>query len=124
MIKDTSASGIEFHFQSHLSIFSPHISDAFSISTGSDGNCELRTQMQLDRETIEHYLLNISVANDDRHDYALVGITVLDDNDNTPQFVFDNELSLPLYFAAIASNAPAFTHIITVKVFINSVKYF
>uniref|UniRef100_A0A9J2Q753 Cadherin domain-containing protein n=1 Tax=Ascaris lumbricoides TaxID=6252 RepID=A0A9J2Q753_ASCLU len=97
------------------SIVSGNYRDAFSISTGADGNCELRTQMELDRETIEHYLLNVTVENDEQKDFALVGITVLDENDNIPQFVFDNELSLPIYFAAIALNAPAFTHVVKVK---------
>uniref|UniRef100_A0A915B6B8 Cadherin domain-containing protein n=1 Tax=Parascaris univalens TaxID=6257 RepID=A0A915B6B8_PARUN len=91
------------------------VSDAFSISTGADGNCELRTQMELDRETIEHYLLNVTVEKDAQKDFALVGITVLDENDNIPQFIFDNELSLPIYFAAVPLNAPAFTHVVKVK---------
>uniref|UniRef100_A0A0M3HK74 Cadherin domain-containing protein n=1 Tax=Ascaris lumbricoides TaxID=6252 RepID=A0A0M3HK74_ASCLU len=76
--------------------------------------------MELDRETIEHYLLNVTVKNDEQKDFALVGVTVIDENDNIPQFVFDNELSLPIYFAAIALNAPAFTHVVKVKVFHSS----
>ena len=72
--------------------------------------------MELDRESVERYLLNISVSAGDQHDYALVSVTVLDVNDNVPRFVFDNDLGLSTYFGAVSSSAPAFTRILTAKV--------
>jgi hypothetical protein len=43
--------------------------------------------MQLDREAIGHYLLNISVENGGQIDWTVVNVTVLDANDNKPKFV-------------------------------------
>ncbi|VDO42409.1 unnamed protein product [Haemonchus placei] len=74
---------------------------AFSVTAGIDGNCELRTQMELDRETVERYLLNVTVTAGTETDFALVSITVLDVNDNVPRFIYDNDL--------------AFTRVLTVK---------
>uniref|UniRef100_A0A7E4ZZ37 Cadherin-23 n=1 Tax=Panagrellus redivivus TaxID=6233 RepID=A0A7E4ZZ37_PANRE len=88
---------------------------AFSVSPGADGNCELRTQMQLDRETGERYLLNITVTSGHQTDFALVSIIVLDANDNAPRFVFNNNLELATYFAGVSSTAGPFTRILTVK---------
>lgn len=52
------------------------------------GDCELRTQTQLDRESVSGYQLNVSVQNDVQSDSAMVAVTVLDVNDNKPKFVF------------------------------------
>lgn len=73
--------------------------------------------MELDRETTERHLLNVTVSAGSQTDFALVGITVLDANDNVPRFIYDNDLGLETYFAGIASNAGAFTKVITVKVY-------
>ncbi|KAF7633090.1 hypothetical protein Mgra_00007519 [Meloidogyne graminicola] len=62
---------------------------AFSVAQNNEGNCELRTQMQLDRETISHYLLNITVENGGQQDWALININVLDLNDNRPKFILN-----------------------------------
>lgn len=43
-------------------------------------------------------------------------MTVLDSNDNTPIFQFDNDLSLMHYYAGVSSEASAFTKVLTVKV--------
>lgn len=44
--------------------------------------------MQLDRELVAEYRLNISIQNGDQMDVAHALITVLDTNDNRPKFVF------------------------------------
>uniref|UniRef100_A0A914N8N9 Cadherin domain-containing protein n=1 Tax=Meloidogyne incognita TaxID=6306 RepID=A0A914N8N9_MELIC len=62
---------------------------AFSVAQNGEGNCELRTQMQLDREAIPNYLLNITVENGGQQDWTLANISVLDVNDNKPKFVFN-----------------------------------
>uniref|UniRef100_A0A183D886 CA domain-containing protein n=1 Tax=Gongylonema pulchrum TaxID=637853 RepID=A0A183D886_9BILA len=99
------------------SIISGNKGGAFSILSGSDGNCELRTQMQLDRESTEHYHLNVSVKSEQElPDYATVEVTVLDANDNAPKFIYPNNGQLSNgYFAALAIGAPAHTHLVTVK---------
>lgn len=45
--------------------------------------------MQLDREAIPNYLLNITVENGGQQDWTLANISVLDVNDNRPKFVFN-----------------------------------
>jgi hypothetical protein len=92
------------------------VAGAFSVTAGADGNCELRTQMTLDRESVERYLLNVTVASNGQSDFTLVGVTVLDENDNTPRFIYDNDLGLALYFGGVAAAAGAFTRVLTVKV--------
>ncbi|KAL7078356.1 hypothetical protein ACQ4LE_002771, partial [Meloidogyne hapla] len=62
---------------------------AFSVAQNGEGDCELRTQMQLDREAIPNYLLNITVENGGQQDWTLANISVLDVNDNRPKFVFN-----------------------------------
>jgi hypothetical protein len=84
-------------------IVSGNYKQAFSISPSADGNCELRTQNALDRETIERYLLNVTVTSEAQTDYSLVYITVLDVNDNAPKFVYANDLPKNGYFAGIGS---------------------
>ncbi|KAK0399970.1 hypothetical protein QR680_003298 [Steinernema hermaphroditum] len=97
------------------SIVSGNFRGAFGVSPGTDGNCELRTNIALDRESVERYLLNVTVTSGTQTDFAFVSITVLDVNDNVPKFVYDNDLQLSMYFAGISTTAPALTRVITVK---------
>ncbi|EYC18505.1 hypothetical protein Y032_0027g1553 [Ancylostoma ceylanicum] len=96
-------------------IVSGNYRGAFSVTAGNDGNCELRTQIELDRESVERYLLNITVTAGTETDFALVSVTVLDVNDNVPRFIYDNDLGLTTYFAGVSSTAGAFTRVLTVK---------
>ncbi|GMT25041.1 hypothetical protein PFISCL1PPCAC_16338, partial [Pristionchus fissidentatus] len=97
------------------SILSGNFKGAFSV-TPNGGNCELRTQMELDREEIERHLLNISVSSSlGLSDSTLVHISVIDANDNTPVFEYDNDLSLLHYYAGVSSEAGPFTRVLTVK---------
>lgn len=96
-------------------IVSGNYKQAFSISPSTEGNCEIRTQNPLDRETIERYLLNVTVTSEAQTDFALVYITVLDVNDNAPKFVFGTDLPKTGYFAGISSEAATFTRILTGK---------
>ncbi|CAI4221878.1 unnamed protein product [Auanema sp. JU1783] len=96
-------------------IVSGNYRGAFGVVAGNDGNCELRTQMELDRESVERYLLNVTVTAGTQTDFALVSVTVLDVNDNVPRFIYDNDLGLSTYFAGISSTSPAFTRVLTVK---------
>ncbi|TMS38527.1 hypothetical protein L596_005233 [Steinernema carpocapsae] len=97
------------------SIVSGNFGGAFGVSPGADGNCELRTNIALDRESVERYLLNITVTSGTQTDFAFVSVTILDANDNVPKFIYDNDLQLPIYFVGISSSAPALTRVITVK---------
>lgn len=97
------------------SIVSGNYRGAFSITAGNDGNCELRTQIELDRESVERYLLNITITAGSETDFALVSVTVLDVNDNVPRFIYDNDLGLTTYFAGVSSTAGAFTRVLVVK---------
>ncbi|KJH46728.1 cadherin domain protein [Dictyocaulus viviparus] len=88
---------------------------AFSVMAGTDGDCELRTQVELDRESMERYLLNITVTAGDQSDNTLVSITVVDVNDNAPRFIYNNDVGMRVYFAGISSTADASTKVLTVK---------
>ncbi|KAL3109629.1 hypothetical protein niasHT_018827 [Heterodera trifolii] len=61
----------------------------FSVTPNARGDCELRTQMQLDRESVDSFRLNVSIQNGVQMDSAIVTVSVLDANDNKPKFVFD-----------------------------------
>uniref|UniRef100_A0A158P8G1 Cadherin-related tumor suppressor n=1 Tax=Angiostrongylus cantonensis TaxID=6313 RepID=A0A158P8G1_ANGCA len=87
----------------------------YTVTAGNDGNCELRTQMELDRESVERYLLNVTVTSGNEDDFTLVSVTVIDVNDNVPRFIYDNDLGISIYFAGISFAAEAFTKVVTVK---------
>jgi hypothetical protein len=110
-----------------------HSADAFALSANRDGNCELRTQVALDRESIGQYLLNITVSALGFSDFAQVTIVVLDVNDNRPVFVYvsgavslfddakyrystNNDLGFDVFFGGISSTADALQSIMTIKV--------
>uniref|UniRef100_A0A0R3RTT8 Cadherin-related tumor suppressor n=1 Tax=Elaeophora elaphi TaxID=1147741 RepID=A0A0R3RTT8_9BILA len=96
------------------SIISGNYGGAFNISTGSEGNCELRTQALLDRETIDYYQLNVSVKTEQQVDYTIVHVTVLDEDDNAPKFIYNND-EYSGYFAALSTDASPFTFVTTVQ---------
>ncbi|KAL3982486.1 Cadherin domain family protein [Acanthocheilonema viteae] len=96
------------------SIISGNYGGVFSISTDSEGNCELQTQALLDRETVDYYQLNVSVKTEQRVDYAIVHVTVFDTNDNAPEFIPNND-EYNGYFAALSTDASSFAFIITVQ---------
>uniref|UniRef100_A0A915D3F2 Cadherin domain-containing protein n=1 Tax=Ditylenchus dipsaci TaxID=166011 RepID=A0A915D3F2_9BILA len=101
-------------------IASGNYRSAFHVPLNADGNCELRTMFELDREVVEHYLLNVSVQHGVHTDSTLVSVHVLDQNDNQPKFIYptmspSNGLDLAGYFTAISSTAPANTKVIQVK---------
>ncbi|PIO67732.1 cadherin domain protein [Teladorsagia circumcincta] len=110
MVLHSQACHRKEHYSSVLGI-----TRAFTVTAGNDGNCELRTQMELDREGVERYLLNVTVTAGTETDFALVSVTVLDVNDNVPRFIYDNDLGLTTYFAGVSSTAGAFTRVLTVK---------
>ncbi|KAI6207341.1 Cadherin domain containing protein [Aphelenchoides fujianensis] len=87
-------------------IVSGNYRQAFTISPNGEGNCELRTQSALDRETIERYLLNVTVTSESRTDFALVSVVVLDVNDNAPKFQFPSELSAGAYSVGVSPRTP------------------
>ncbi|KRY53831.1 Hepatocyte growth factor-regulated tyrosine kinase substrate, partial [Trichinella britovi] len=98
--------------------------EAFIIKTGSGGLCELETRLKLDREEVSMYKLNISAAtvlpsgNDGAQyfDYATVFIEVLDQNDNRPEFQFDEDSALLGTFIGIVDEkASEFTPILRIK---------
>ncbi|VDK67732.1 unnamed protein product, partial [Onchocerca ochengi] len=101
-------------FSTTCSIISGNYKGVFSISTDREGNCELRTQAVLDRETVDHYQLNISVKTEQQVDYAIVQVTVLDTNDNAPKFIYKND-EFNGYFAALSTDASSFTYVTTVQ---------
>lgn len=84
-------------------IVSGNYKQAFSISPSTDGNCELRTQNSLDRETIERYLLNVTVTSETKTDFALVYVTILDVNDNPPKFVYPTDGPKTAYVIGVGS---------------------
>ncbi|MCP9265674.1 Cadherin domain protein [Dirofilaria immitis] len=96
------------------SIISGNYEGLFSISTDAEGNCELRTQALLDRETTDYYQLKISVETEQQVDYATVEVTILDTNDNAPKFIYKND-EYNGYFAALSTDAPSFTYVTTVQ---------
>jgi hypothetical protein len=95
---------------------------AFSVSPNAAGDCELRTQVQLDRETMEQYRLNISVESGGQVDFAVVQLSVMDANDNAPRFVFPPQTERSAsevrneYLAVVSMDAPAFEHFFTITV--------
>ncbi|EJD74256.1 cadherin domain-containing protein [Loa loa] len=97
------------------SITSGNYGGAFSISTGPESNCKLRTQTLLDRETVDYYQLNVSVKMEQQVDHAIVHITVLDTNDNAPKFIYNND-EYGGYFAALSTDALSFTLVTTTQV--------
>ncbi|KAI1732701.1 cadherin domain-containing protein [Ditylenchus destructor] len=103
-------------------IASGNFRGAFHVPLTPEGDCELRALSELDRESVERYLLNVTVQYGATIDWSLVSIHVLDKNDNAPRFVYPrvNEkkssgLDLTGYFAVVSSNAPINTHVVTVK---------
>uniref|UniRef100_A0A914I3I7 Cadherin domain-containing protein n=1 Tax=Globodera rostochiensis TaxID=31243 RepID=A0A914I3I7_GLORO len=64
-----------------------NVKGAFSVTPNSRGDCEVRTQMQLDRESVANYRMNVSIQNGVQTDSAIVAVSVLDINDNKPKFV-------------------------------------
>ncbi|KRX21719.1 Hepatocyte growth factor-regulated tyrosine kinase substrate [Trichinella nelsoni] len=95
--------------------------EAFIIKTGSGGLCELETRLKLDREEVSMYKLNISAATvlpsgAQYFDYATVFIEVLDQNDNRPEFQFDEDSALLGTFIGIVDEKAAeFTPILKIK---------
>ncbi|KRY21465.1 Hepatocyte growth factor-regulated tyrosine kinase substrate [Trichinella patagoniensis] len=95
--------------------------EAFIIKTGSGGLCELETRLKLDREEVSMYKLNISAATvlpsgAQYFDYATVFIEVLDQNDNRPEFQFDEDSALLGTFIGIVDEkASEFTPILRIK---------
>lgn len=85
-----------------------------------DNECVLRTQIQLDRETNDHYALNVSVKNENQTDYASVFVDVTDINDNAPRFHGNNDYENNAYFVAVTADSRAKTRILTVKVILYS----
>lgn len=103
------------------SIISGNYEGVFTIETGAEGNCELRTRAPLDREVVDQYLLNVSVSAPAREggqaaDFGQVSVVVLDTNDNSPEFVYNYEyLDLKTYFGAVSADAPPFTTFLTIQ---------
>ncbi|KRZ29631.1 Hepatocyte growth factor-regulated tyrosine kinase substrate [Trichinella pseudospiralis] len=98
--------------------------EAFIVKTGSGGLCELETRIKLDREKVSMYKLNVSAAtalpsgnNGAQYiDYATVFIEVLDQNDNRPEFQFDEDSALLGTFIGIVDEKAAeFTPILRIK---------
>lgn len=87
--------------------------------------CELYTEIQLDREKRDNYILNVSLTLGSSIDFTLITIEVIDINDNAPYFIFSKEINqntkkknelIDGYFSTVSSLAPAGTHVITIKV--------
>lgn len=82
----------------------------------------MRTQVQLDRETMAHYKLNVSVESEKQVDFAIAVVSVLDANDNAPKFIFPSysdqfpDLIKNEYIVAISASAHSMTPFFTVKV--------
>lgn len=90
--------------------------------------CELRSQIQLDRELIERYQLNVTLETAAYRDHALVDVRVTDRNDNAPRFILAEQqrrgagpstASISEYFGIVRSLAPPDTFVLTVLVCIN-----
>lgn len=110
------------------------------MNANSEGDCELRLRGIVDRETVDRYTLNVSVsapgtngkglrflvpcgykasllAGRTSTDYAQILVDVADVNDNAPRFLFDESMSAyRTYFAALAAEQPAGSHVVTVQV--------
>lgn len=104
-------------------IESGNLDGSFRISLSNNLDaCELYTEIQLNREKVDSYVLNVSLTFGTSTNFALVNIQVTDVNDNAPNFIFltttnkkENEL-FDDYFAVVPSLAPPKTHVITLKV--------
>ncbi|KAK6110797.1 Cadherin domain family protein [Brugia pahangi] len=96
------------------SIISGDYGGIFSISTNSEGNCDLRMHALLDRETVGFYQLNVSVKTEQQVDHAIVHVTVLDTYDNGPKFIYNND-EYNGYFAALSTDASSFAFLTTVQ---------
>jgi hypothetical protein len=102
-------------------IASGNFRGVFSVSLSLEGNCELRTQSQLDREVVDRYLLNVTASHGSYMISAPVAVTVLDQNDNAPKFTFSSrrshvEVAGGGYFTGLSSQAAANTKVLSVQV--------
>uniref|UniRef100_A0AAF5PHW1 Cadherin domain-containing protein n=1 Tax=Wuchereria bancrofti TaxID=6293 RepID=A0AAF5PHW1_WUCBA len=96
------------------SIISGDYEGVFSISTNSEGNCDLRMRALLNRKTVDSYQLNVSVKTGQQVDHAIVHVTVLGTYDNDPKFIYNND-EYNGYFAALSTDASSFAFLTTVQ---------